>query len=261
MRLSQRIKRCCKPIIKSVLVQITAICQKALNRIHTDEPSPALVYAPVCNANFALLRSTLVDISAKSGCNIEYYLTKDTTCCFCNRRITKSGRGGSKNILFITHELSLTGAPIVIFDAVKAVLGEGYRAVLASPFDGPLREEYQKLDVPVIIDKRLAWGRFDDVDTDLDLVWGDNKFFKQIDCIFMSTFLCHSLLATLTKTNIPIFWWLHEGSYTYDYAKTVGDKVSKTVPSNVHVYSGGDTLVKRYKNTGISTTTRFYYTA
>lgn len=142
-----------------------------------------------------------------------------------------------KKILVLTHELSLTGAPIVVLDAVKEMLAAGYNVVVASPFDGPLRKEYKDLGVILIVDERLAWARFSaEKKSKFKLDWYFDYFVEEFDLIFLCTFVNHALVSRWAERNIPMFWWLHEGEYTHEFAKGI---IFKKVPDNVYVYSGG----------------------
>lgn len=142
-----------------------------------------------------------------------------------------------KKILVLTHELSLTGAPIVVLDAVKEMLAAGYNVVVASPFDGPLRKEYEDLGVILIVDERLAWARFSaEEKSKFKLDWYFDYFVEEFDLIFLCTFVNHALVSRWAELNIPMFWWLHEGEYTHEFAKGI---IFKKVPDNVYVYSGG----------------------
>lgn len=142
-----------------------------------------------------------------------------------------------KKILVLTHELSLTGAPIVVLDAVREMLSADYNVIVASPFDGPLRIEYEKLGVIILIDERLSWARFSaEKKSRFKLDWYFDYFVEEFDLIFLCTFVNHALVSRWAEKNIPMFWWLHEGEYTHEFAKGI---IFKSVPNNVHVYCGG----------------------
>ena len=142
-----------------------------------------------------------------------------------------------KSVLIITHELSLTGAPIVVFDAAKEMLRFGYNVVVASPIDGYLRSEYEKIGIVVIIDGRLEHGRFSDFESSrIEMGWFFDYFVKEFDLLFVSTLSGHNFVSRYYDSGVPIFWWIHEGRYTYDI---VGGSVFKEIPQNVYVYCGG----------------------
>ena len=60
--------------------------------------------------------------------------------------------GNKGDILLISHDLTQSGAPILLFNLCKILLLEGYFVTVVSPNDGPFREQYQRIGVIVIID-------------------------------------------------------------------------------------------------------------
>lgn len=143
-----------------------------------------------------------------------------------------------KSILVITHDLSLSGAPIVLIHAVKEMLRDGYNVAIASSLDGPLREEYENMGVAIVIDEKLSLGRFTPVDKSFSKdKWYFDLWIEKFDLIFLCTIVTHALVFRWQSHNIPIFWWLHEGSYYIN--KCRNGIVFKHVPEHVHVYCGG----------------------
>lgn len=55
-----------------------------------------------------------------------------------------------KSILVFSHQLSRTGAPIVLLDLVRIMKKEGYKVAVISFMDGSLKEEYKKEGIPVV---------------------------------------------------------------------------------------------------------------
>lgn len=158
-----------------------------------------------------------------------------------------------KKILVFSHELSRTGAPVVILDAVKEMISDGYYVVVVSPFDGDLRTEYEDIGVPVIIDYRVAWGRCEfESRACFEIDWYLDVFIKSFDLLFIGTLMGHNLIARYQNYNIPTMWWIHEGSYTLDI---VSKFLPKKLNEKVKVFCGGkyvqDMLAKykiEYKN-------------
>ena len=56
-----------------------------------------------------------------------------------------------KSILVFSHQLSRTGAPIVLLDLVRIMKKEGYKVAVISFMDGSLKEEYKKEGIPVLV--------------------------------------------------------------------------------------------------------------
>lgn len=157
---------------------------------------------------------------------------------FINESINYKNVLKKKKILVVSHELTRTGAPIVVLDAVKEMINAGYFVTVISPFDGELRLEYESIHVPVIIDRRLAWGRCAGESIALfSDDWCMDKLIKEYDLILINTLMGHNLITRYQKYGIPIIWWIHEGSCTLDI---VAKYLPKKLFSNVHILFGGE---------------------
>ncbi|BBP00761.1 glycosyltransferase [Sulfuriferula nivalis] len=62
---------------------------------------------------------------------------------------------GGKDVLLISHDLSGSGAPRIVFEMARVLRDAGHFVVVASPEDGVFREQLNALGVPVIIDELL----------------------------------------------------------------------------------------------------------
>lgn len=141
-------------------------------------------------------------------------------------------------ILFITHQLSRTGAPIVLLDMIKLLLNNGYEADVISMEEGPLSEELKNINVSVEIQSRFYNKR--------------NEFKKKAagyDLVIANTLITYEVIHVLNKTDIPVIWWLHEGEQYFEYFKTVLPDFSD-MGSNIKVYAVGhyvqDVIKRRY---------------
>ena len=56
-----------------------------------------------------------------------------------------------RKVLFITHMLERSGAPMVLLHLIDTLLDNGYRADVFSLEDGPLREDLEARNIPVTI--------------------------------------------------------------------------------------------------------------
>lgn len=61
-----------------------------------------------------------------------------------------SKNAGSK-ITLLTHELSLTGAPVIVLEMAHLLIENGCSVSVLSPSDGPLRDEFERRGVDVIV--------------------------------------------------------------------------------------------------------------
>jgi len=126
---------------------------------------------------------------------------------------------GSKDykgdILLISHELSRTGAPLVLFDMAREMKEEGYFVVVISAQDGPLREDMLDDGLVVIVDESLGWDRFkEEKDIPVDDINQFDFLISNFDLVVANTMSCHNLVIRYNNKKIPIIWWLHEGDFT-----------------------------------------------
>ncbi len=110
--------------------------------------------------------------------------------------------------LFVTHELTDSGAPLVLLYAVQAFIARGGFATVLSPEDGPFRERFTALGVPVICDS-LA----------LSSPESSRKLLAGFDVVVANTIECWPVVALAEKEYIPTIWYVHESAYL-DYKAT-----------------------------------------
>ena len=103
-------------------------------------------------------------------------------------------------VLLVSHELSLTGAPIALFGLARALKGLGLRPTMLSYEDGPLREEVVAGGVPVVV---LASDRA------AELVACHAHAFA---LVVANTILAGEIASVLNGTDVPVLWWVHEAS-------------------------------------------------
>ncbi|MDY4893074.1 MAG: glycosyltransferase family 4 protein, partial [Agathobacter sp.] len=137
-----------------------------------------------------------------------------------------------KKILVITHQLSRTGAPIVLLDMIKIYQKNGYQIEVISMMDGELRIEVEQLQIPVII---MA-GFMDRPTAFLEKA-------RSFDLVIANTLLTYEAIHILNGTEMPVIWWLHEGEQYFEYFASVLPDFSGLSP-NVHVYSVGHYVQK-----------------
>lgn len=154
-----------------------------------------------------------------------------------------------QNILLFTHELSRTGAPIVLFDAAKILIKNGYFVTVISPIDGDLAEDYVNEGIPVIVDSELKYlqYRFSSVSCfkekiDLDI------FVNNFDVIIFNTATLYNFIRRYLGKDKKIIWWIHEGSESY---KNMGMKMPKYLTNNIDVYCVGQYAKKQLEDFGL----------
>ena len=109
-----------------------------------------------------------------------------------------------KNILLLSHDLSLGGPALALYHAALTLKRSGYEVVLASMLDGDLRTRLESCHIPVIIDNRLQ------IATMNELKWSHGY-----DLIICNTINYHVFLSE-RDVSIPVIWWLHDSEFFYD---------------------------------------------
>ncbi len=109
-----------------------------------------------------------------------------------------------KNILLLSHDLSLGGPALALYHTALILQKNGYEVIFASMLDGALREKLEDNMIPVIIDRRLQ------IKTMQELPWT-----QKYDLIFCNTISYHTFLSD-RNTDIPAIWWLHDSAFFYE---------------------------------------------
>ena len=121
-----------------------------------------------------------------------------------------------KDILFVTHELTRTGAPVQLLNMIKATIDElNYFPTIVSPVDGPMKEDFLNMGATVLIDQELA-------------ITAENmdEYARNYDLIVVNTMAepCIRVVNELKDTIPNILWWIHEGTYAFGLFKKWLDK-------------------------------------
>jgi O-antigen biosynthesis protein len=105
----------------------------------------------------------------------------------------------SADLLFVSHDLSLSGAPMMLFHAAAWCKRHGMFVTVMAPEDGPLRGEFEAEGIPLIIDP---------------LVEAEHESFpafaRDFDCVIANTIRTSAVVRALKKEDVPVVWWLHE---------------------------------------------------
>ncbi|WP_315072957.1 glycosyltransferase [uncultured Clostridium sp.] len=124
-----------------------------------------------------------------------------------------------KDILFISHELTRTGAPVVLKDMVRVALDRGDFPVVLCPVDGPLKNEFLEMGVIVIIDESLITEH-----------WMFDHLARNFDLVVVNTLACSKAINLLSNSLPSVLWWVHEGSYAIDSLRNyIPNKVGKNI--------------------------------
>jgi GT2 family glycosyltransferase/glycosyltransferase involved in cell wall biosynthesis len=105
----------------------------------------------------------------------------------------------SADLLFVSHDLSLSGAPMMLFHAAAWCRRHGMFITVMAPKDGPLREKYEAEGIPLIIDPL--------VETEHESF---AAFARHFDCVVANTIRTSAVVRALKAEDVPVVWWLHE---------------------------------------------------
>lgn len=131
-------------------------------------------------------------------------------------------------ILIITHDMSASGAPMIAYQSAKHLLKGGAFPVVASPVDGPMREMFNTLGIPVIIDSLLL-TRHDSV----------LKLVRNFDCVLANTVASWPIVYQFLEFSIPVMWYIHESHLVQELAAQ-NDLASHALRSAKHIYVGSE---------------------
>ena len=153
-----------------------------------------------------------------------------------------------RSVLLVTHELSRTGAPIVVLDTAKVLVKNGFFVTVISLKEGPLIKDFLSIGVPVVIMSDMLHVQYLKSDSihffqkmDLDV------FFNEFDLtIFVTATLFH-FVERYFNSNKRVIWWIHEGSASYNLLNSF---MPKNITSNVEVVCGGEYAVSQLKLNG-----------
>lgn len=109
-----------------------------------------------------------------------------------------------KNILIVSHELSNTGAPLVMVQLVAALKELGYSVTVVCPIDGAVRYHLESLNVKVMIDEfffiKLQIQRPAIID-----------FVKKFPLVWFNTAM-YGCYAEFIPSSVKTICWVHENS-------------------------------------------------
>lgn len=132
--------------------------------------------------------------------------------------------GKSRAALLISHELSMTGAPVALLEMAEQLKEMGTTAVVTCPSDGPLREEAESRGIPaVIIPQMFEKGFLADIA-------------DMFGFIVVNTLVCCPAVRELNGADIPVLWWIHETEEVY---RIFADRMPAVLLSNITAVTAG----------------------
>ena len=116
-----------------------------------------------------------------------------------------------KTILLISHELSLTGAPIALMNFAKILKKNKIPFMILSPKQGDLESELQKHDLPYLVEPGL-FAKLYRQDPAIQ------SFFNKFDTILFNT-IDTLRYAQYVDAHATKICWVHEGAFGYSCAE------------------------------------------
>ena len=119
----------------------------------------------------------------------------------------------SQKILFVTHQLTRTGAPQVLFNMVLCCQELGHAVMVISLSDGDARKEWEQKGIDVTVMPQLPQV-------------GEQMIpiFKKFDVIFVNTLVCLDVIKICIEAKVKSYWWIHEHE---NYFRHYGEKLPK----------------------------------
>ena len=129
-----------------------------------------------------------------------------------------------RRALILSHELTMTGAPIVLVSAVPVLRSLGFEVVVLGPSD--------EGSLPLFLDAGAAVVTRPDCVTSSAL-WG---LATSADFVLANTVVEAPAVSTLNGGFVPVLWWLHDAFAGYPF---ITHKIPKELADNVHIAAVG----------------------
>lgn len=115
-----------------------------------------------------------------------------------------------KKILFITHQLTRTGAPQVFLDMVLCCKRAGHNVLVISLADGEARGDWEKAGIDVTVMPQIA-----------KIADQIIPIFKRFDHIVLNTLVCIDIIPVCITAGVKSIWWIHEHENYFEYYKNI----------------------------------------
>ena len=182
----------------------------------------------VCDAAFGFDGSTALYLSTQhipcSRCAMVSRKLLDRVRAAARGRDDDVFSASGKRALILSHELTMTGAPIVLTSAVPVLRSMGFEVVVLGPADDG--------SLPLFLDAGAAVVTRSDCVMNSSL-WG---LATSADFVLANTVVEAAAVSTLNGSFVPVLWWLHDAFAGYPF---IAHKIPKTLGSNVHVCAVG----------------------
>jgi glycosyltransferase involved in cell wall biosynthesis len=133
-------------------------------------------------------------------------------------------------VILVSHDMTLSGAPLMLFRFAKYLKSIGWFITVLSPKDGNLRAHYKDADIPVIIDPVALENPHEIL-----------HLFEPYDLIVLNTVHAWYGVHVAKRIAKPSLWLIHEPEFGADYVRGLdGIQTSFTI-ADALVYPSGET--------------------
>jgi glycosyltransferase involved in cell wall biosynthesis len=112
---------------------------------------------------------------------------------------TKNVDSALGHVLIVSHDLSSSGAPKIVFDLARMLIDEGYAVIVASPSEGSFSSKLDEIGAGVIIDPVCFHGEW------------FREFARTFDRVICNTIVCWPLVASVAR-HTRLDWYVHESN-------------------------------------------------
>ena len=138
-------------------------------------------------------------------------------------------------LLLCSHELSQSGAPLILFQLARQMIARGYAVTMASPASGPLFKMIEESGVPI----RVVPGLYESAIEAAMTV-------RDYDMVFVNTTIGWRAVIAAHAEGVPCAWWIHESRFgrellqDEEYARqafTLADELIFPVAATAKLYA------------------------
>ena len=136
------------------------------------------------------------------------------------------------DILMVSHELSMAGAPIALLHLADVLKDLGHQVIIISAKDGKQLAEYCcKNQIPVLVDPLVFHS---------DYILRIRKLFS---LIIVNTIVSAPVIGMLSGTDSKVIWWIHEAKNCY--GRRSARQMPFSVSDNIQIYVAGEYALKQ----------------
>jgi glycosyltransferase involved in cell wall biosynthesis len=106
--------------------------------------------------------------------------------------------GSGPDVLLVSHDLSLSGAPIMLLQLCRQLMNEGFFVTVICEKDGPARDMFLAAGAPVIIDSLLLRQHDSFI-----------RFARNFDHVVCNTIITWPVVRQISPL-VDTLWWIHE---------------------------------------------------